>query len=374
MDQLRALISRRHLLAGAGAMGASALAPRLLAQPKGEDVTFLFISDVHACRMNSGLSPNCQREGKTDQNLLRHITTLNGIADKRWPVEIRSVPTNIANAGEPIGTPRGIVVGGDMTDDGGGQTIEPEEGTQLLQFSHRYQQGTGPDRVHFPVYAGLGNHDLDQDGTPPNVDWYRRELRDYVEVNHEAGIFFKPPLPAQDFDPLSDCYSWDWGDVHLVQLHRFGGDTRKGAVSALPWLKQDLATNAADRRPVILFQHYGWDPFSTEVWDPAKSTFDADGEGLPHWWTVQERQALLDAVSGANVIGIFHGHEHETPMIYREGEIDLFKPKASFMGGFAVARIAAGQLDVVLGEASDDKGGVTFTNALSKAIYAPQLK
>lgn len=355
-------------------MGASALAPRLLAQPKGEDVTFLFISDVHACRMNSGLSPNCQREGKTDQNLLRHITTLNGIADKRWPVEIRSVPTNIANAGEPIGTPRGIVVGGDMTDDGGGQTIEPEEGTQLLQFSHRYQQGTGPDRVHFPVYAGLGNHDLDQDGTPPNVDWYRRELRDYVEVNHEAGIFFKPPLPAQDFDPLSDCYSWDWGDVHLVQLHRFGGDTRKGAVSALPWLKQDLATNAADRRPVILFQHYGWDPFSTEVWDPAKSTFDADGEGLPHWWTVQERQALLDAVSGANVIGIFHGHEHETPMIYREGEIDLFKPKASFMGGFAVARIAAGQLDVVLGEASDDKGGVTFTNALSKAIYAPQLK
>ena len=37
-----------------------------------------------------------------------------------------------------------------MTDDGGGQMAMPNEGTQLLQFSHRYQEGVGPDRVHFP--------------------------------------------------------------------------------------------------------------------------------------------------------------------------------------------------------------------------------
>ena len=55
---------------------------------------------------------------------------------------------------------------------------------------------SGPDRVHVPVYVGLGNHDLDQNGPPPHVDWYRRELRDYVEVNHRAGVFFKPPVPA----------------------------------------------------------------------------------------------------------------------------------------------------------------------------------
>ena len=124
-----------------------------------------------------------------------------------------------------------------MTDDGGGQVTEPHEGTQLLQFSQRYQEGVGPDRVHFPVYTGLGNHDLDQDGPRRHVDWYRRELRDYVEMNHRDSVFFKPPVPAGNYHVESDCYSWDWGGLHLVQLHRFVGDTNKGAVSGLNWLK-----------------------------------------------------------------------------------------------------------------------------------------
>src|SRR5262245_19696991 len=90
--------------------------------------------------------------------------------------------------------------------------------------NHRYQEGIGPDRVHFPVYVGLGNHDLDQNGLPGHVDWYRRELRDYVELNHRPSVFFKPPVPADNYDVPSDCYSWNWGGLHLVQVHRFAGD------------------------------------------------------------------------------------------------------------------------------------------------------
>ena len=101
------------------------------------------------------------------------------------------------------------MIGGDMTDDGGGQVVQPGEGTQLMQFSHRYQEGPGPDRIHFPVYVGLGNHDLDQDGPPQQVDWYRRELRDYVELNHRPSVIFKPAVPAGDYDMASDDYSWD---------------------------------------------------------------------------------------------------------------------------------------------------------------------
>jgi cytolysin (calcineurin-like family phosphatase) len=331
-------------------------------------VTFLFISDVHACRIGAGLSPHCQDEGKTDQNLLRHIRGLNAIIDKRWPVQIAGKPSGLPSAGSRIGPPSGVVVGGDMTDDGGGQTAEPVEGTQILQFSHRYRQATGPDHVHFPVYAGLGNHDLDQDGRPPDIDWYRRELRDYVRANHENSVFFRPPVPAKNFDPVSDCYSWDWGRLHLVQLHRFGGDTRKGAVSALSWLKQDLAANAADKRPVILFQHYGWDPFSLERWDPQARTFDPEGPGEPHWWSDEEREGLLDATAGANVIAIFHGHQHETPMIYTHANIDLFKPKAAFIGGFALARLSASTFEVALGEVVGGEGEVQFSNAFTKSV------
>lgn len=367
--------SRRGMLGLALGAGASCFLPsRSLGQGSQRlppfDVTFLFAADIHACRMASGLSPNCQQEGKTDENLLSHIAALNRITEHRWPTETGGTPSGLASAGAPIAMPAGLIIGGDMTDDGGGQITLPSEGTQLLQFSHRYQQGVGDGRVHFPVYAGLGNHDLDQDGPKPHVDWYRRELRDYVEINHRPGVFFKPPVPAGNYDAESDCYSWDWGGLHLVQLHRFGGDKTKDAVDSLPWLKQDLAASAGDGRPVVLFQHYGWDPFSSEDWDPGRRTFDDEGLGPPHWWSEADRRALLGAVAGYNVIGLFHGHQHETPMIYRGDGLDLFKPKAAFMGGFALARITTDFLDVVLAEAADDNGGVLFTHAFSKRIGA----
>jgi cytolysin (calcineurin-like family phosphatase) len=259
------------------------------------------------------------------------------------------------------------VLAGDMTDDGGGQRAEPEEGFQLLQFSRRYQQGDGEDEVHFPVYAGLGNHDLDQDGPKEDVDWYRRELRDYVELNHRPGVFFKPTVPADNYDAASDCYSWNWDGLHLVQLHRFGGDTNKGAASSLGWLAQDLAQHAGDGRPVVLFQHYGWDTFSIERWDPTAVTFDDEGAGPPHWWSEEQRAALLDTVKPYNVAGLFHGHEHDTPMIYNRGGYDLFKPTAAYMGGFGLARVTDGFMDVALGEATDD-GGVRFLKAMSKRL------
>ncbi|MEI9429036.1 metallophosphoesterase [Mesorhizobium sp. Cs1299R1N3] len=367
------LLSRRGFLLQAAGLAAASALPRTALGQTGQriqpvDATFLFVADVHACRMASGLSPNCQQEGKTDAALLRNVAALNAIGDKKWPAEINGVATGLRSAGSRIGTPLGLAVGGDITDDGGGQITEPSEGTQLLQFSQRYQQGMGPDRVHVPVYVGLGNHDLDQNGPPHHVDWYRREMRDYVEVNHRAGVFFKPPVPATSYDVDTDCYSWDWGGLHLVQTHRFAGDTGHGADNSLPWLKQDLATYAADGRPVILFQHYGWDSFSMERWDTVKRVFDDGGKGASHWWSDADRQALLAALKGYNVVAVFHGHQHEVPMIYQRDGLDLFKPKAAYMGGFALARVTDDSLDVVLGQASDDDGDVIFTNAFSKSL------
>ena len=241
------LFDRRALLKGALTCGSlhAVLGPATVcaAGLPAIDATFVFTSDIHACRMGSGLSPHCAAEGKTDANLRRHIAAINRLPEMRWPREIDAAPTGLASAGTMIGKPLGVVIGGDMTDDGGGQVTLPGEGTQLLQFSRRYQEGPGADRIHFPVYVGLGNHDLDQDGPPPQVDWYRRELRDYVELNHRPSVIFKPLVPAGDYDLASDDYSWDWGGLHLVQTHRFAGDRTKGAVSGIPWLE------AGSRRP-----------------------------------------------------------------------------------------------------------------------------
>lgn len=364
-------LRRRHLLAGLAVMGLMP-ARRLLAAGKPSvDATFVFATDMHACLIDADhLAPDCEAEGKTDANLLRHVQALNGLHAQSWPETIDGKPSGLASAGRKIGHPLGMVCGGDMTDDGGGQLKVPGEGWQLKQFANRYQQGSGPDRLHMPVYAGLGNHDLDQDGAPPHVDWYRRELRDYVEMNHRTGVFFKPPVPVANYDVLSDSYSWDWGGLHMVHLQRFGGDTTKGAVSGLPWLASDLKAAASDGRPVIVIQHYGWDKFSLERWDPKAETFDDQGSGPAHWWSDADRAALLAALKGYNVIGLFHGHEHDAAMIYKVDGLDVFKPTAAFKGGFALVRVTDAAMDVVLGSAGDAEDGsdVTFLKGFSKTI------
>lgn len=49
------------------------------------DATFVFTNDIHACRMEIGLSPNCAAEGKTDASLLRHIGAINAMEKAAWP-------------------------------------------------------------------------------------------------------------------------------------------------------------------------------------------------------------------------------------------------------------------------------------------------
>ena len=73
-------------------------------------------------------------------------------------------------------------------------------------------------------------------------------------------------------------------------------------------------------------------------------------------------------LKGYNVAGLFHGHEHDTPMIYRQAGLDLFKPVATFMGGFALVHVTNEYMDVVLAQAEGNSGGVTFTHAFSKRL------
>lgn len=349
-----------------------ALGLALAAPATARDITFLFAADIHACLVAGGtLAPNCAEEGKTDQNLRRHVEAMNRIGTARWPETIDGKPSGLPSAGAPIARPLGLVIGGDITDDGGGQVRKPGEGRQLQQFASHYREGSRPGTIRYPVWVGLGNHDLDQDGPPPHEDFYRREMRDYVELEHRSTVFYEAPVPAMNYDEPSDNYSWDWQGVHFVQLQRFGGDTRKKAESGLDWLKADLAFYAADGRPVVLFQHYGWDDFSTEHWDPAKTTFDPQGTGDAHWWTPEERDALVAAIAPYNVLAIFHGHQHETPMIYQAGGFDLVKPVAGFMGGFAVARITDDRFEVALADAVPDSAAIRFTTAFHKPLTKP---
>lgn len=166
---------------------------------------------------------------------------------------------------------RGIIVAGDLTQDG-------KRGERADHLG-----ATAGKRRFF--FDGVGNHD---NGIVEafNLKTVQRNTRLTTRAEHH--------------------YSWDWDDVHFVQLNLFAGDAPGGnhedrdPKRALTFLKVDLAKAVARTgRPVVLIQHCGFDRFSSGLSKPDEV-----------WWTAEQRNALLDAISRYNVVAIISGHEH----------------------------------------------------------------
>lgn len=240
-----------------------------------------------------------------------------------------------ASLGGVVDAPRGVLVAGDLTDTPEYPNIY---GVHLPPFFHRdgfnddyAVDGTG--RLRYPVYEGLGNHDIHNTTHSYTVDGLRERNLVRPGVTH-----------------LSDNglhYSWDWEGVHFVNLNVYPGYTPDASDSLL-FLIEDLQNFVGDSgRPVMLMHHYGFDFFS---------------QG---WWSSGERQAYAGVLADYNVAGIFHGHLHTT-MQYQWNGYDVFNGSAAHDGNFLVIRLENGRMDV----ASRENGlwGYTF----SKPLLVPE--
>jgi len=343
--------------------------------PPEVDVTFAVVADPQFGRGAGACDAACR------ERYTRAVAAaINTIDQQTWPghpvqgitVDGQSIGTvPFSGAGQRMAPPEGVIVVGDLTEDRSLNNVgagwrSPEFKTFTGLFEHESGQADG---VRFPVYVGLGNHDLerfvDEDGQPGlafSEDEARQRIWDYVWDRHrgfpEVGL--EPPVPVTNFDDQSYAYSWDWGHLHLVQLHTFGGDDAYHP-SGLDWLEADLDAVGPDR-PVILFQHYGWDCFSDG------GCFDRA------WWTREQMVALNKALDGHNVIGVFHGHTHgrypALPRFYTDQYLELADPRqrdvAIFnladagQGYFAVVRVTAEAMDVTYGVV-DETSTVTFS-------------
>lgn len=226
------------------------------------DVTFFVGSDTHYGNSNNA-------------EINRHV-----IDQMNW---LPGTPMPEKAGGGIVKTPRGVILDGDLLDKGFDAKTAP---ALWKEFTNDYGL-TGTDgRLAYPVYEGFGNHD-----GMTGKSFSR------------AGIKQRNPgrVGLTSISPNGFHYSWDWEQVHLVQLNLFPGNDSSDCIvgppehhpeHALQFLQDDLTRNVGHSgKVVIVFCHYCY------------------SGGMADWWTEPAKQRFRDAVRGYRTL-LIHGHSH----------------------------------------------------------------
>jgi len=236
---------------GQHASSTSSQAPAPPAGPRkrqgGMAVTFLATADTHFGHRapldgNDPVPSSVDDAQGIEKDQLAAIEAMNGIAGTALPKSL----------GGEVGTPRGLLIAGDLTEYG-----TPSNWARFEAFFGR--DGTD-GLLRYPVFETIGNHDK-------YFGWF---VKRRVAERH-GGV----------------RYSWDWQDLHLVCLGEAPDD------DDLAWLRQDLAAQGKDVGVVLYFHFPLAGPF-TNNWF---------GKG-------DYRDKLRRVIDDYRVLAIFHGHYH----------------------------------------------------------------
>jgi cytolysin (calcineurin-like family phosphatase) len=240
------------------------------------DVTFLATSDSHYRQPDHKLGHH---------NFLNQATVdeMNAVTNANWPGQ---------RGGDPIRRPRGVVVPGDLIDDGdhalGGRRISEE---QFEFFRADFGLDGTDGRLRFPVFEGWGNHDGPPAAHVKNGFSVQAQIRDRTAVRLQRGL-------VQSVSSNGLHYAWDWDDVRFVQLNFYPADRQREGVryspiwhdpqGALSFLRADLAARVgASGRPVVLISHCGYDT---------------------DWWTKEDWRELYEAMRPYRIALHVFGH------------------------------------------------------------------
>ena len=155
-----------------------------------------------------------------------------------------------------------------------------------------YVYYSGRVRVGSKTYPLLGNHDDNR-----GVNYIQHRL----EGSH-ALFDGKDVYGNEIINYYKENYAWEWGSVHCLSLGpwAFDGSYYNEKKS---WLKEHLE-DIGKEKPILLFQHYGFDGFSKEDrwWN------DADREAFIN--VICDRESSDDVCNPYNVVALFTGHTH----------------------------------------------------------------
>ena len=273
--KLRMTFLRACFLSPAIMFWASAVVDAAPAVDADRNVTFIATSDVHYDAF--------ENEDRNDRvrDTLRHI---NNVTNLVWPPE---------PGGDNLASPRGVVVLGDVIDDGDrvylGKRQAPRQWHQFVaDFGFDGKDGL----LNFPVFETWGNHDGPPAGTEKFGFSFQAKLKERNLRRQQQGW-----LANLSTNGLH--YSWDWDDLHFVMLGIYPADRQNPLVpryspvwhdpqGALSFLKEDLASQVGNSgRPVILMSHCG---------------FDTD------WWHTNDWRAAYEVMRPYKVVLYLYGH------------------------------------------------------------------
>ena len=233
-------------------------------EPVKNDVTFFVGSDTHYGRENNAA---------INRRVIDEMNALPGV----------SLPALIG--GGIVRTPRGVVINGDLLDEG----FNPETAkAQWAEFCRDYGLTGNDGRLCYPLYEGFGNHDGGPSKSIPRAGIKERNATRFGLTS---------------ISPDGHHYSWDWDQVHLVQLNLFGGDGPQDVKGvngpehdpegSLKFLRDDLAKNVGSSgRWVIVFQHFGW------------------LGGMSDWWQPEAKERFYEVVKPYHIACLINGHSH----------------------------------------------------------------
>lgn len=238
-------------------------------------VTFVLTSDVHY---------DAFENEDRNERVRETLRVLNTVTNLTWPEEL---------GGGAIERPRGVLVLGDVIDDGdrifNGKHQTPR---QYYQFLADFGFDGTDGLLNFPVFETWGNHDGPPEGREKFGFSFQAHLKERNRRREQRGW-----ITGLSTNQLH--YSWDWAGVHFVMLGIYAADVQNPLLKryspvwhdpqgALTFLKQDLARQVGTNgTPVILLSHCG---------------FDTD------WWPVEDWRALYEAVRPYSVLLCAYGH------------------------------------------------------------------
>lgn len=294
----RSSLNRRQFAVGLGltlalvltGISCSTTAPKPGETQGARDFTFFTLSDVHVGAENLKASPPVTA-ADTLARVRQHLATMQGLVGKPYPDRLE-----FAGLGR-IGTPRGLLILGDLTD-GHKERARAEE--QWREFNGVFPAlGLQFGVQEVPVFALAGNHDGEIPG-PQRLGLIERNraLQNAGELSaiSSNGVHLAFNWQGVHFISLALCPADSTDPETPFKYGKPGPGSWNDPQGAFTFLKNYLESQVrTSGDPVVVMHHYGFDGFSMNDWN---------------WWTPMQRKALYQLLAKYNVAAIFHGHDH----------------------------------------------------------------